>query len=91
MKEYSVKEEGVIRREIGRGWDFRSNWRAKIKNEAATPLMVLFKPLVSLENFARGGDSEDKTEPNKTVEPTPVDVTIPAAQEVAPSTFVAHL
>jgi len=32
-----------------------------------------------------------KNEPNKAVEPTPVDVTIPAAQEVAPSTSVTHL
>jgi hypothetical protein len=32
-----------------------------------------------------------KNEPNNAVEPTPVDVTIPAAQEVAPSTSAAHL
>jgi hypothetical protein len=32
-----------------------------------------------------------KKEPNNAVEPTPVDVTIPAAQEVAPSTSAAHL
>ena len=32
-----------------------------------------------------------KTEPNKAVEPTPVSVTIPAAQEVVPLTSVAHL
>jgi hypothetical protein len=29
--------------------------------------------------------------PNKAMEPTPVSVTIPAAQEVAPLTSVAHL
>jgi hypothetical protein len=34
---------------------------------------------------------EMKNEPNKAMEPIPVDVTIPAAQEVAPSTFMAHL
>ncbi len=32
-----------------------------------------------------------KTEPNKAMEPTPVSVTIPAAQEVAPLTSAAHL
>jgi hypothetical protein len=32
-----------------------------------------------------------KPEPNKAVEPTPVSVTIPAAQEVVPATSVAHL
>jgi hypothetical protein len=32
-----------------------------------------------------------KTEPNKAMEPTPVSVTIPAAQELAPLTSVAHL
>jgi hypothetical protein len=32
-----------------------------------------------------------KTEPNKAMEPIPVDVTIPAAQEAAPSTSMAHL
>jgi hypothetical protein len=32
-----------------------------------------------------------KTEPNKALEPIPVDVTIPASQEVAPSTSMAHL
>jgi hypothetical protein len=32
-----------------------------------------------------------KNEPNKAMEPIPVDVTIPASQEVAPSTFMAHL
>jgi hypothetical protein len=33
----------------------------------------------------------EKDEPNNAMEPTPVAVTIPAAQEVAPSTSVAHL
>jgi hypothetical protein len=33
----------------------------------------------------------EKNEPNKAMEPTPVNVTIPASQEVAPFTFVAHL
>jgi hypothetical protein len=33
----------------------------------------------------------EKGEPNNAMEPTPVNVTIPAAQEVAPSTFMAHL
>jgi hypothetical protein len=32
-----------------------------------------------------------KNEPNKAVEPTPVSVTISAAQKVAPLTSVAHL
>ena len=32
-----------------------------------------------------------KNEPNKAMETTPVDVTIPAAQEAAPSTSVSHL
>ena len=32
-----------------------------------------------------------KTEPNKAMEPTPVKVTIPAAQEIAPFTSVAYL
>jgi hypothetical protein len=32
-----------------------------------------------------------KTEPNKAMEPTPVSVTISAAQKVAPLTSVAHL
>jgi hypothetical protein len=32
-----------------------------------------------------------KNEPNKAMEPIPVDVTISAAQKVAPSTFMAHL
>jgi hypothetical protein len=32
-----------------------------------------------------------KNEPNKAMETTPVDVTIPASQEVAPSTSVSHL
>ena len=35
--------------------------------------------------------TQNKTEPNKAMEPTPVSVTIPAAQEVAPLTSVAHL
>jgi hypothetical protein len=33
----------------------------------------------------------EKSEPNNAMEPTPVNVTIPAAQEVAPFTSVAHL
>jgi hypothetical protein len=33
----------------------------------------------------------EKDEPNNAMEPTPVDVTIPAAQEVAPLTYMAHL
>jgi hypothetical protein len=32
-----------------------------------------------------------KTEPNKALEPIPVNVTIPATQEVAPFTSMAHL
>ncbi len=32
-----------------------------------------------------------KTEPNKAMEPTPVNVTIPAAQEIAPFTSMARL
>ena len=32
-----------------------------------------------------------KPEPNHAMEPTPVSVTIPATQEVAPLTSVAHL
>jgi hypothetical protein len=32
-----------------------------------------------------------KTEPNKAMEPTPVDVTILAFARIAPSTFAAHL
>jgi hypothetical protein len=35
--------------------------------------------------------TEMKNEPNKAVEPTPVSVTISAAQKVAPLTSVAHL
>ncbi len=35
--------------------------------------------------------SKNETEPNNAMEPTPIAVTIPAAQEVAPSTSVAHL
>jgi hypothetical protein len=33
----------------------------------------------------------EKDEPNNAMEPTPVAVTISAAQKVVPSTFVAHL
>jgi hypothetical protein len=36
-------------------------------------------------------ESKTKNEPNKAMEPTPVAVTISAAQKVVPSTFVAHL
>jgi hypothetical protein len=36
-------------------------------------------------------NSEMKNEPNKAMEPIPVSVTIPAAQEVAPLTSMAHL
>ena len=32
-----------------------------------------------------------KNEPNKAMEPTPVNVTIPAEAGLAPFTFVAHL
>jgi hypothetical protein len=33
----------------------------------------------------------EKSEPNNAMEPTPVAVTISAAQKVAPATSVAHL
>jgi hypothetical protein len=41
--------------------------------------------------FQMPNQTEMKPEPNKAMEPTPVNVTIPAAQEVAPFTSAAHL
>ncbi len=54
---------------------------------------AIFKPraLTTPVAWAANRTSEMKNEPNKAMETTPVDVTIPAAQEVAPSTSVSHL
>ena len=48
----------VIRREVGSGWDLRTNWQGRLKNTLNPILFQFFRPCVFIESRIRGGDFE---------------------------------
>lgn len=57
MREYCVKEERVVVRRTGAGFDIRENWRGRLKNRINPALFMLFRPAEFLEDRVRGGVS----------------------------------
>ncbi len=55
MHEYRLKEEKVIVRSVGVGWDCRDNWIGKTKNGLAPWIYRICLPLACCENQVRGG------------------------------------
>lgn len=56
MYEWNVKEAGVVRREVGPGFDIRTTSWGRLKNELNTPIYYVYYPLVKVEDLCRGGD-----------------------------------
>jgi len=54
MQEYRLKEQGLVVRQTGPGWDVRDDWRGRFKNRANPVLFACFRPFCSLEDFVRG-------------------------------------
>lgn len=48
----------VVRREVGKGRDIRTNWRGQLKNSINPLLFVVFKPCIIVETAVRGGDKK---------------------------------
>jgi hypothetical protein len=55
MKEYIVKEDRMIVRTVGPGWDVRENDRGRWKNRINPIVFAAFRPMVWMENQFRGG------------------------------------
>ena len=54
MQEYHLKEESLLIRETGPGWDLRDNWKGRLKNKLNGPIFIFFRPLEIIENQLRG-------------------------------------
>ena len=57
MREYCMKEESLISRRTGAGFDIRENWRGRLKNRINPALFVFFRPAELIEDHMRGGVS----------------------------------
>jgi hypothetical protein len=55
MREYSIKEQGLVVRHTGPGFDVRDDWRGRLKNRANPVVFFCFRPLCEVEDFVRGG------------------------------------
>ena len=54
MKAYFVKEQGMVVRHTGPGWDVRNDWRGKLKNRLNPLVFACFRPLCLAEDAVRG-------------------------------------
>jgi hypothetical protein len=54
MREYHIKEQGLVARQTGPGFDVRDDWRGRFKNRANPVVFFCYRPLCSLEDFVRG-------------------------------------
>lgn len=55
MREYHIKEQGLVVRHTGPGFDVRDDWRGRFKNRANPVAFFCFRPLCAIEDFVRGG------------------------------------
>jgi hypothetical protein len=54
MHEYDVKEQRLVVRQTGPGWDVRDDWRGHLKNCANPLVFFCFRPLCWIEDCVRG-------------------------------------
>ncbi len=54
MKEYDAKEERLMVREVGPGWDVRDDGRGILKNRLDPMVFSWFHPMCFIENAIRG-------------------------------------
>ena len=54
MQTRELKEEGVLVRQTGPGFDVRDDWKGRLKNKVNPALYVFFRPLEFIEDSARG-------------------------------------
>lgn len=54
MREYDEKDEQMLVRRTGPGWDVRNDWRGELKNRLNPVIFVCFRPLAWSEDRLRG-------------------------------------
>jgi hypothetical protein len=55
MREYDLKEAGLVVRHTAAGHDIRDDWRGRLKNRANPAVFFCFRPLCAIEDLLRGG------------------------------------
>lgn len=55
MREYYLKEQGLVVRHTAPGFDVREDWRGRLKNRLNPVVFFCFRPLSTAEDFVRGG------------------------------------
>ena len=55
MREYNLKEQGLVVKHTAPGFDVRDDWRGRFKNRVNPAIFFCFRPLCAMEDLVRGG------------------------------------